>query len=447
VIGSRAEKRQERQHWVYRFTGIIAILLITGPGFARAWGADKIDPYKSLGVSRNATDDEIKSAFRRLAFQHHPDHLQQKSLDIQAAGEEKFKEISEAYNILSDPQKRSQYDRFSGKADQQPAQGVPRDPPPREDPRYSAQGMTMRLREVLGLLRQGARAGHPEPPDFMMALFLVHEQFFGREDRAGSSANWRAASRQFIEENFESYLLEKPNLEGLERYFKTVIELGGKFRVEVITHALDHFSERIREGKLPQEEFVQTFQYIIGRSGIHDSEVCTKALQQVLKTAEKVYYPHQPGYLLTRKILAEEMPSDEWFLKAVGRRNGPLKKSRDPDSIAERDVSERFARMYQLAEVLAHSDDPNIASLLKSVHKSAARFEDLIREANYDIQMGPRASALKNMLFRLKSHSLSALDEINTRTGKKPGFLGPTVSDTEGSYCFRDTLRRFLSKN
>lgn len=62
------------------------------------------DYYQILGVSKNATEEEIKKAFRKLAHQHHPD---KKTGDAN-----KFKEINEAYQILSDRNKRSQYDRF-----------------------------------------------------------------------------------------------------------------------------------------------------------------------------------------------------------------------------------------------------------------------------------------------------------------------------------------------
>lgn len=64
------------------------------------------DFYEILGVSRNASDDEIKAAFRKLARQFHPD------VNKEQDAEEKFKEINEAYGVLSDTDKRVRYDRF-----------------------------------------------------------------------------------------------------------------------------------------------------------------------------------------------------------------------------------------------------------------------------------------------------------------------------------------------
>ena len=68
------------------------------------------DYYSVLGVSKDASDQEIKRAFRKLAGEYHPD----KNKSANAA--EKFKEINEAYSVLSDSQKRQNYDRY-GNAD------------------------------------------------------------------------------------------------------------------------------------------------------------------------------------------------------------------------------------------------------------------------------------------------------------------------------------------
>ena len=73
------------------------------------------DYYETLGVSRNASEKDLKTAFRKLAAKHHPD----------AGGDaEKFKEINEAYNTLKDPQKRQMYDQY-GTADPQQMGGNP----------------------------------------------------------------------------------------------------------------------------------------------------------------------------------------------------------------------------------------------------------------------------------------------------------------------------------
>ena len=69
--------------------------------------ADKRDYYEVLGVGKSATDAELKSAYRKLAKKYHPDL----NKDNKEA-EEKFKEVNEAYGILSDPDKKNKYDRF-----------------------------------------------------------------------------------------------------------------------------------------------------------------------------------------------------------------------------------------------------------------------------------------------------------------------------------------------
>ncbi len=68
--------------------------------------ASKQDYYDVLGIDRNATESQIKAAYRKLAMQYHPDR------NHEAGSEDKFKEINEAYEILSNPEKRDAYDRF-----------------------------------------------------------------------------------------------------------------------------------------------------------------------------------------------------------------------------------------------------------------------------------------------------------------------------------------------
>ena len=69
--------------------------------------AEKRDYYEVLGLQKGASDDEIKKAFRKMAMKYHPD---KNPGDKEA--EEKFKEVNEAYSVLSDPDKKSKYDRF-----------------------------------------------------------------------------------------------------------------------------------------------------------------------------------------------------------------------------------------------------------------------------------------------------------------------------------------------
>src|ERR671933_1537089 len=68
--------------------------------------SNKKDYYEVLGVPKSASKDEIKNAYRKLALQYHPDR------NKTAGSEEKFKEISEAYAVLSDDEKRKRYDTY-----------------------------------------------------------------------------------------------------------------------------------------------------------------------------------------------------------------------------------------------------------------------------------------------------------------------------------------------
>ncbi len=81
------------------------------------------DYYKILGVNKNASDKEIKTAYRKLARQYHPDVNKS-----DARAEDKFKEVNEAYEVLSDPQKRTKYDHLGANYQRwQQAGGTPND--------------------------------------------------------------------------------------------------------------------------------------------------------------------------------------------------------------------------------------------------------------------------------------------------------------------------------
>src|SRR5437660_1688739 len=114
------------------------------------------DYYETLGVARTATPEEIKSAFRKLARIYHPDVAKNKT-----TAEAKFKEINEAYEVLSDPEKRRRYDEL-GANWQNGGQGMP------------AQG---------GFGRRTATPGEPDFEFGGTGFSDFFESFFGRGRR------------------------------------------------------------------------------------------------------------------------------------------------------------------------------------------------------------------------------------------------------------------------
>ena len=80
--------------------------------------ADKRDYYELLGVEKNATENQLKSAYRKLAKQYHPD-----ANPGNKEAEAKFKELSEAYAVLSDSERRAAYDQYGHAAFEGPSGG------------------------------------------------------------------------------------------------------------------------------------------------------------------------------------------------------------------------------------------------------------------------------------------------------------------------------------
>lgn len=100
------------------------------------------DYYQTLGLARGASDDEIKRAYRRQALRYHPDK------NKEPGAEEKFKEIAEAYDVLSDPRKREIFDRYGEEGTLAPGRG---------DPPFDRQGN----RGTRGLSEASSGAGQP----------------------------------------------------------------------------------------------------------------------------------------------------------------------------------------------------------------------------------------------------------------------------------------------
>ena len=126
------------------------------------------DYYETLGVERDATPDEIKKAYRKLARKYHPD------VSKQPDAEARFKEINEANEVLRDPEKRAAYDAASGSQHRRRGAGLP-----------AAAGLGRRLRVPRPRRRQRRRRRRLRPSDFFEALFGRQARRGGGRARAG----------------------------------------------------------------------------------------------------------------------------------------------------------------------------------------------------------------------------------------------------------------------
>ncbi len=142
---------------------------------------NKRDYYEVLAVGREASDQEIKSAYRKLALQHHPD----RNPEDKEQAEERFKELTEAYGVLGDPEKRAAYDRFG----------------------FAGVG--------------GAGAGYP---DFSSTVFSGFEDLFGSlfdlEDLFGGRRPRRARAERGTDLRYELEIAFEEAASGLETKIK-----------------------------------------------------------------------------------------------------------------------------------------------------------------------------------------------------------------------------------
>ncbi|MDC4459518.1 DnaJ domain-containing protein, partial [Acinetobacter baumannii] len=83
----------------------------------------KKDSYELLGIDKNASDADIKKALRKSAMKYHPDRMVNADEKEKKEAEEKFKELNEAYQVLSDPEKKQLYDQYGHAAFEQGAGG------------------------------------------------------------------------------------------------------------------------------------------------------------------------------------------------------------------------------------------------------------------------------------------------------------------------------------
>lgn len=153
------------------------------------------DYYAILGVSKNASTDEIKKAFKKLARKYHPD------VNKDPGAEERFKEINEAYTVLSDPEKRQFYDRYGSDPGQARWQG----PPPGQgnfgdfsdffQQLFGNFGNFGGFEELFGGARSGARGRVSERRDLEAELVLSLEEAYRGGEKLISVGNERLTVR------------------------------------------------------------------------------------------------------------------------------------------------------------------------------------------------------------------------------------------------------------
>ncbi len=181
--------------------------------------ASKRDYYDVLGVSRNATATEIKSAYRKLALKWHPDKNKNKK-----EAETKFKEINEAYEILSNPEKKKTYDQFGHSAFDPSMGGNPFSRAGHQAGpfTYSFTGQGINMEDLFG------NSGRSDP-------FQVFETFFGNASPFG---------RQQVKPHYSLKIEFMDAVNGVE---KTIVHRGKQHVIKVPPGADDGTRIRFNE--------------------------------------------------------------------------------------------------------------------------------------------------------------------------------------------------------
>ena len=207
--------------------------------------ADNKDYYSILGVSKSASADEIKKAYRKLALQFHPDKNKTKEADA------KFKEVTKAYEVLSDAQKKQTYDQFGAAAFEQGGPGA-------GDPFGGGFGQGGQYGPFT--YTYTSNGGNPDFGGFSDP-FDIFEQFFG-----GASPFGRRQHR-------EVYSLKIDFMEAVKGTQKKV-DLGGKVQIIKIPAGVDDGS-RIRFGEadviinvVPDKRFKREGYDVISEQGL-----------------------------------------------------------------------------------------------------------------------------------------------------------------------------------
>ena len=168
--------------------------------------ATKRDYYEVLGVGKNATDAELKSAYRKLALKWHPDR------NKEAGAESKFKEVNEAYEVLGNPQKKARYDQF-GHA----ATGSAGGPNPFAGG-FGGQRVDINFEDLFG---GGAGGGFSDPMD-------IFQSFFG-----GGSPFGRQAKRK------TQYQMRIPFMDAIDGAEKSIVHEGKQYTLKIPAGAND----------------------------------------------------------------------------------------------------------------------------------------------------------------------------------------------------------------